>query len=255
MAVYIFYSRKRDDENPSVFDLLELQSCNHWRVYAIAITLAWINLIVYMRQIELIGKHIIILSDILSTFVTFLGVFAIFIIAFTFGFYVLLYSTDKPFMTLQDTFLKTLIMMSGEFDYGDIFYSGDGGPPFPLLTYFFFIVFFLLLNLIFLNLLIGLSVNDVNVYFERAEIQKVSMRLDFVVTAELLIITWLGAVYIFLNILSFFGVKYMKELVWRHWNFPYLNYNSKPTRIGLQIKPGKVLYFKSLLYYDFTYFI
>ena len=161
-----------------------LRSCFQWQVSAAAVTLAWINLLVYMRQMSLVGKYIIILNDIIYTFITFVVIFLIFVIAFTFGFYVLLHSQGN-FETISNSFMKTLIMMSGEFDYGDIFFpEGEASAPFPTMTYIIFIVFFLLLSLILLNLLVGLSVSDVNIFVEVADLKKMSMRLKFVLNME-----------------------------------------------------------------------
>eukprot|EP00092_Neocalanus_flemingeri_P034661 GFUD01037707.1.p1 GENE.GFUD01037707.1~~GFUD01037707.1.p1 ORF type:complete len:1460 (+),score=369.86 GFUD01037707.1:404-4381(+) len=161
-----------------------LRSCFQWQVSAACVTLAWINLLVYMRQMSLVGKYIIILNDIIYTFVTFVVIFIIFVIGFTFGFYLLLH-TQGSFETISTAFMKTLIMMSGEFDYGDIFFpDGEASAPFPTITYILFIVFFILLALILLNLLVGLSVSDVAIFVEVADLKKMSMRLKFVLNME-----------------------------------------------------------------------
>ena len=87
--------------------------------------------------------------------------------------------------------MKTLIMMSGEFDYGGIFYPEDEipglGPPFPDMTYAFFIIFFILLALILINLLVGLSVDDVSNYIELSTLKQTSMKLKFVLDTELIL--------------------------------------------------------------------
>ena len=171
-----------------------IKPCWVWKMLAFVITLGWINLLCYLRQIYL-GKYIIILNDIIYTFVSFVTIFAIFIISFTFGFHVLLYSQGdfQEFMTFKDSFMKTMIMMSGEFDYGGIFYpDGAPGPPFPNFTYAFFIIFFILLALILLNLLVGLSVSDVTNFVELAELKKMSLRLKFVLDTESFLNSFIG---------------------------------------------------------------
>ena len=194
IAVYIMsvIIAQRGFYNPTLADgtklELYLKPCWLWQVCAVAITLGWINLLVYMRQMSLFGRYIIILNDILYTFISFVVIFVIFVTSFTFGFHVLLYSEGGQFATFKDAFLKTLIMMSGEFDYGDIFYPEDAASaPYPGMTYAFFIVFFILLALILLNLLVGLSVSDVNIFVEVADLKRMSMRLKFVLNMERLL--------------------------------------------------------------------
>ena len=192
-ALYITFSYKSeiklpaDEANPEGKTISTyLRTCDQWQVGAITITLAWINLLVYMRQLAMIGKYIIILNDIINTFLHFVVIFVIFIIAFTCGFHQLLSVQEDSFDTFWNSFIKTMIMMSGEFDYGDIFApeSPAEPAPFPGVTYFLFIVFFILLALLLLNLLVGLSVNDVNIFVEIADLKKMSMRLKFVLNME-----------------------------------------------------------------------
>ena len=90
-------------------------------------------------------------------------------------------------------------MMSGEFDYGSIFYpegDGDEDPPpapyYPGLTYAFFIVFFIFLGLILINVLLALTINDVNFFVEVAELKKTSLRLKFVLDMEKLLNSYVG---------------------------------------------------------------
>ena len=168
-----------------------LKPCWVWQVCAVAITVGWINLLIYMRQMPLFGKYIIIFNDIIYTFVSFAVIFVIFIVSFTLGFHVLLHSQVENFNSFKDAFMKTMIMMSGEFDYGDIFFPEDSSTAYPGLTYAFFIIFFILLSIILLNLLVGLSVSDVSIFVEVAGLKKMSMRLKFVLNMERFLNSWL----------------------------------------------------------------
>ena len=93
--------------------------------------------------------------------------------------------------------LKTMIMMSGELDYADIFFQGlppqgfgtDWDPghrtvPFPALTYIMFIVFFLLLSLVALNVLVGLTVDDIRKFLENADLNKLTMKIKYTLEME-----------------------------------------------------------------------
>ena len=52
------------------------------------------------------------------------------------------------------------------------------------MTYILFIVFFILLSIILINLLVGLTVNDVNIFVEIADLKKMSLRLKFILNIE-----------------------------------------------------------------------
>ena len=65
-----------------------------------------------------------------------------------------------------------------------ILFSDDGPSPFPYSTYILFCTFFVLLSIIALNVLIGLTVNDIIKYIENADIRKLAMRLKYVLQLE-----------------------------------------------------------------------
>ena len=69
-----------------------------------------------------------------------------------------------------------MIMMSGEFEYGSIFFE-NGKVPFPTVTYFMFVVFFLLLSTITLNLLVGLTVDDIQSFLDEADLKNLTLKV------------------------------------------------------------------------------
>merc|ERR1711892_588954 len=74
-------------------------------------------------------------------------------------------------------------MMSGEFDYGSIFLE-NGKVPFPTVTYFMSVVFFLLLSIVTLNLLVGLTVDDIQTFLDEADLKNLKLKLKFVLGIE-----------------------------------------------------------------------
>ena len=73
------------------------------------------------RQFPWIGKYVTIFHDVLDTFLKVLVILIILVVGFALAFHILLTHMDE-FSTPGNSMLKTLIMMSGEFDYGDIFF-------------------------------------------------------------------------------------------------------------------------------------
>lgn len=134
-------------------------------------------------------------------------------------------------------------MMSGEYDYGDIFYPGpnaDGSaatfPVYPDITLAFFIVFFILLSIILINLLLALSVKVSQSHEKVAFLARMSLRLKFLLDVEELVnVNLNGASRILMkigipvtefllptnvhekvNIEGFSGTKKHRLLKWKH---------------------------------------
>lgn len=83
-----------------------------WQLLTILITVAWLNLLSYLRQFWNLGVYIIMFIEILKTFTQFAVIFVIFIIAFGFGFHFLLIN-QTSFEQVRYTMLKTSVMMIG----------------------------------------------------------------------------------------------------------------------------------------------
>ena len=64
--------------------------CEVYQVGAVLLTVAWLNLLPYMRQLPIVGQYIIIFHDVFLTFLSFILVFFIFVLSFALGFYLLL---------------------------------------------------------------------------------------------------------------------------------------------------------------------
>ena len=56
-----------------------------WEPLAVVCTLAWLNLLGDVRQLPYLGIYVIMFFDILKTFLQFVVVFLIFIVAFALG--------------------------------------------------------------------------------------------------------------------------------------------------------------------------
>ena len=143
-----------------------------------------------------VGKYIILFQDVILTFLSVSIVFVIMIIGFAFGFHILL-SSREEFKTPYDALLKSFMMMSGEIDYSEIFFMAN--PPkgfgegwdqghemvtFPVITYAMFLVFLFLVSIVAINVLVGLTVDDIRNFLENADLSKLRMRLKFILMME-----------------------------------------------------------------------
>ena len=173
-----------------------LRSCVQWQTSAVTITLAWLNLLFYMRLNSGVGKYVILFHDVCLTFLAVSSVFSILLLAFAFGFHILL-SNQRKFEGSHDSMLKTMIMMAGEIEYGEIFFKelppkdfsngwdqGSRTVPFPTVTYAMFVIFFFMVSIVALNVLVGLTVDDIRNFLENADLWKLSMRLKYILETE-----------------------------------------------------------------------
>ena len=90
-----------------------------------------------------------------------------------------------------------MLVTSGEIDYSEIFFK-DNPPlgwaenwdqdweyvPFPFITYSMFLVFFFFVSIVALNVLVGLTVDDIRNFLENADLRKLTMRLKFILAME-----------------------------------------------------------------------
>ena len=61
-----------------------------WQIGAISVTLSWLNLLSNVRKFPFLGIYVVMFTDVLQTFLKFSIVCALFITAFSFGFYAVL---------------------------------------------------------------------------------------------------------------------------------------------------------------------
>ena len=86
-----------------------------------------------------------------------------------------------------------MAIISGEIEYGEIFFK-DKPPegfgllwdqdwfkvPFPFVTYTMFIAFVIAVTFLAFNVLVGLTVDDIRKFLGNADLRKLSMRLEFI---------------------------------------------------------------------------
>eukprot|EP00057_Strongylocentrotus_purpuratus_P022835 XP_011677309.1 PREDICTED: transient receptor potential cation channel subfamily A member 1 homolog isoform X2 [Strongylocentrotus purpuratus] len=183
-----------------------------WQCGAVAVFLAWINLILFIRRFSGLGIYVIMFVDILRTFMKFVLILILFVVAFAMAFYTLLMN-QQPFHSVQYSFAKTFVMMIGELDFGTIFHSqnylgtentlADGEEDFFLtsvfykgVTYTTFLLFLVIMSILIMNLLVGLAVDDIHAIQEKAKLHRLVMQVELVMELQgaLPIFIWRSAV-------------------------------------------------------------
>ncbi|XP_065826130.1 transient receptor potential cation channel subfamily A member 1-like isoform X2 [Oscarella lobularis] len=152
---------------------------------AVAVFLAWMNFLLYLQRFEALGIYIVMFVEVVKTLLVVLGVFFVIIVAFGLCFYVLLFPADPMFTNIPKTFLNVFEIMLGEFSF-EYYYDRQAteGLRYPTLTWIMLIVLLLFMPIIFMNLLIGLAVGDIEGVRRNAELKRLAMQVEFHTSLE-----------------------------------------------------------------------
>ena len=142
----------------SHYDIVLAYHASAWMVFFV-----WIDLLLYMGRMSLLGKYIFMsLHVIRILFVCLIAYLPIFF-AFTFGYYILLQANDRLNGYIRG-FISVVAMMIdevdyGQFDYKEMLQKGGINGSTQVMTVFFMIF----MSLILMNLLIAITVNNTEV--------------------------------------------------------------------------------------------
>ncbi|KAK3728572.1 hypothetical protein QZH41_011655 [Actinostola sp. cb2023] len=178
---------------------------------ATAIFVAWVIFVLYLRRFSTFGIYIIMMTNIIKTLIKIIILFIPFTIAFGIPFYLLL-NRDYPKHDLSLTKNVTLVPKSKsnltdnsgrEYIFNKLHYSlfttfmlilGEMKYPHtvfkyqpinhPIISYIIYIIFCLCMPIIIKNLLIGLSVGDVNRILQTAKMEQHAMQVELLLELE-----------------------------------------------------------------------
>uniref|UniRef100_A0A914VC02 Ion transport domain-containing protein n=1 Tax=Plectus sambesii TaxID=2011161 RepID=A0A914VC02_9BILA len=166
----------------------------HWQCATVAVFLAWFNLLLYFQQLSAIGIYVVMFMRILSTVIRVLAVFSVLVIAFGLTFHILLFYDESagfynPFISTIHT---VLAMLSGwEFREIYVIPFHKGVLPYTFLNFFFLILFVILMPILFVNLLIGLAVGDIEMILKDAKLKRLAMQVEYHTDLEERLPSWL----------------------------------------------------------------
>ncbi|XP_045502459.1 transient receptor potential channel pyrexia-like isoform X1 [Colias croceus] len=153
-------------------------------VAAITIFCCWLELMMIVGRFPTFGLYVQMFTTVTVNFATFLMAYSCLLIAFGLAFSVL-FSNYPPFH-LPAALIKTVMMMSGELEYEDIFYSECSGSEiqYPFTAHGMFLIFVLLVTVILTNLLVGLAVSDIQALQESAGLDRLVRQTQLVAHLE-----------------------------------------------------------------------
>lgn len=108
------------------------------------------------------GLYVQMFTTVALNFSKFLLAYCCLLFAFGLSFAVL-FANYPPFANVALSLLKTLVMMSGELEFEDMFFNApvNQSIQFPYTAHFLFLMFVVLVTVILTNLLVGLAVSDI----------------------------------------------------------------------------------------------
>eukprot|EP00055_Hartaetosiga_balthica_P015209 m.88322 g.88322 ORF g.88322 m.88322 type:complete len:1100 (-) comp8805_c1_seq1:4842-8141(-) len=184
MMVLYPYTAPQDVTDPA----LKLAWDSAWYAGSVCVFLTWMNLLVFVRRFGSLGVYILMFTDTLATVMKVMSVFSIFIVAFGLAFYVLLHDQES-FQTPGNSLTRVVVMMTGEYNFDNIFYGGNNCTltqlenrecfRFREIMYPLFIAFVVLMNISVMNLLIGLAVGDIEKVSQQASVNRQAIKASY----------------------------------------------------------------------------
>ncbi|XP_078360427.1 transient receptor potential cation channel subfamily A member 1-like isoform X2 [Oculina patagonica] len=161
-------------------------------VAATAIFIAWVIFVLYLRRFSTFGIYIIMMTNIIKTLVKIIILFIPFVIAFGIPFFLLLRerfrnesneATKYLFDYLPYSLFTTFMLILGEMKYPHTVFKYQP-LPYPWISYVVYIIFCVCMPIIIKNLLIGLSVGDVNRILQSAKMEQHAMQVELLLELE-----------------------------------------------------------------------
>ena len=143
---------------------------------AATVVLAWLHLTNILGRSPGLGIYVLMVQRVARDVVMFLLIYSLTLVAFSFGFHLLLES--PAYRTPLSSFFATLAMMYGELDFAANF--SDEVIVHHGVTEILFVLFLLFVGIIIMNLLIGLSISNIRTIFEGSGVTRLRLTVKHV---------------------------------------------------------------------------
>ncbi|KZC06393.1 Transient receptor potential channel pyrexia [Dufourea novaeangliae] len=166
----------------SVVLIMPVYNWQH-HVAALGILLIWIELMMVVGRFPMFGLYIQMFTQVSINFFKFIGAYICLIIGFSLGFSVL-HKNYKSFANPLVGLLKTIIMMSGELEFEDVFFDETAPILYSGTAHLMLLSFVILVTVILTNLMMGLAVSDIQELRRCAGLDRLVRRAELVAHLE-----------------------------------------------------------------------
>lgn len=168
--------------------LVLIKSSADWQhhVAALGILFVWVELMMVVGRFPMFGLYVQMFTQVAINFFKFLGAYLCLIVGFSLGFSVL-HKNYKSFANPLVGLLKTIIMLSGELEFEDVFFDDKAPVLYAGTAHLMLLAFVILVTVILANLMMGLAVSDIQELRQCAGLDRLVRRAELVSHLESLL--------------------------------------------------------------------
>ncbi|XP_074616344.1 transient receptor potential cation channel subfamily A member 1-like isoform X1 [Acropora palmata] len=157
----------------------------------ICVFLVWIVLLQYISKFNYVGLYIVMITKTIKTVSKVMVILIILLAAFAFSLYVVVPKADHEpssaknfntgnhrFNSISSSFAATFFMMLDNLQYDNILLNYNGSTGNGLVLYVLYIAYCFMMPIIFLNLLIGLAVGDIDTIRKTAALERYTSQVE-----------------------------------------------------------------------------
>ncbi|XP_064106384.1 transient receptor potential channel pyrexia-like isoform X2 [Macrobrachium nipponense] len=183
IVVCVVRTKNQDDvTNPPVTGNAELSF--ERLVASMSVVLGWVELMMLLGRFPTLGAYILMFTKVGKSVCKFLLAFLSLLLGFSLGFHIL-FQRLPIFADYNRSFVKTLMMMTGEIAYSE--FIDKEGTPFNAYSLLFLSIFLFMTTIIMSNLLIGLAVNDIPDLKRQGKIKRLVKQASYLMAFEKLL--------------------------------------------------------------------
>lgn len=161
-----------------------------WRVGTVTVFMAWIRLFFELHQFPMVGLYVEMLQKILQQFINVSLVAVVLVFSFGIPFYMAFHNPtaeESPFGSVWYSMMTIIVYTVGGPDNIMLELDNDWADDhflFPLISYSLWIIFIIAMSVLFLNLLTGLAVGDVQEIRDNATVEQLAKRVKLLLDWE-----------------------------------------------------------------------
>lgn len=150
---------------------------------AVSVFSVWVEFMMLLGRYPMLGTYILMFSGVAKSMMKFLFSFVFLLFGFSFSFHIL-FQELPVFETFPLSFVKTLMMMSGEIAFSEFVLAMDV----PLSGLVFLSLYLFIVAILLANLFIGLAVNDIPSLQKQGRIHRLAKQASYIVAFEKLLL-------------------------------------------------------------------